>query len=122
MLSFEILRDEGIVVITPAAPLKKSDFETLSQEVDAYIKENGGLNGLIIHTESFPGWDDFSGFTHHIKFVKAHHRSIKRVAAVTDGKILPIIPDLARHFVTAEIRHFNYKDFDTAMDWIKDAA
>ena len=122
MLSFEILRDEGIVVITPQTPLQKSDFEMLSQEVDAYLKEHGMLNGLVIHTESFPGWDDFSGFTHHIKFVKAHHRNIRRVAAVTDGRILPIIPDLAKHFVTAEIRHFNYDDLDAAMAWVKQGA
>ena len=122
MISFELLRDEGIVIITPEAPLQKSDFDMLSREVDAYIRDHGDLAGIIIHTESFPGWDDFSGFTHHIKFVKAHHRNIKRVAAVTDGKILPIIPNLARHFVTAEIRHFNYEDFDNAMAWVKEAA
>lgn len=122
MISFELLRNEGIVIITPEAPLQKSDFDMLSQEVDAYIKDHGELTGIIIHTESFPGWDDFSGFTHHIKFVKAHHRNIKRVAAVTDGKILPIIPSLARHFVTAEIRHFNYTDFDNAMAWVNEAA
>lgn len=122
MISFDILRDEGIVIITPEAPLQKSDFDMLSREVDAYIRDHGDLAGLIIHTESFPGWDDFSGFTHHIKFVKAHHRNIRRVAAVTDGKILPIIPNLARHFVTAEIRHFNFDDFDNAMAWVKEAA
>ena len=118
MISFEILNEEGIVIIEPSEPLSKEDFERLTKEVDAYINEKGSIRGIIIHTESFPGWENFSAFIHHLKFVKDHHRNIRRVAAVTDSKFLKIVPNIAKHFVSAEIKHFDYADMETAKKWI----
>lgn len=122
MISFKILKDEGIVIIEPSSPLEQSDFEKLTKEVDAYINEKGCINGIIIHTKPFPGWENFSAFTHHMKFVKNHHHKIKRVAAVTDSKFLTIIPVIAKHFVSAEIKHFEYEEMETAKKWIQEAA
>ena len=118
MISFEILKEEGIVLIEPSGPLEKEDFQKLTGEVDAYINEKGFVRGIIIHTESFPGWDNFSAFIHHVKFVKDHHRKIRRVAAVTDSKFLTIVPNVARHFVAAEIKHFDYDDMEEAKKWV----
>jgi hypothetical protein len=121
MISFEILKEEGIVIVEPSGPLRKEDFEKLTGEVDTYINEKGFVKGIIIHTKSFPGWDNFSAFINHVKFVKDHHRKIRRVAAVTDSKFLTIVPNVARHFVAAEIKHFDYGDMEIAKKWIKEA-
>ena len=121
MISFEILKEEGIVVIEPSDPLSKEDFEMLTGDVDAYIDENGPIRGIIIHTKSFPGWNNFSAFIHHVKFVKDHHRKVRRVAAVTDSKFLTIVPIIAKHFVSAEIKHFDYEDMENAKKWVKEA-
>jgi tRNA U38,U39,U40 pseudouridine synthase TruA len=77
------------------------------------------VNGIIIHTKAFPGWEDFSAFQHHMKFVKDHHRRIRRVAVVTDSKLGSIVPNIARHFVSADIKHFEYEDMESAKTWIK---
>jgi len=122
MITFEILKEEGIVVITPSGPLTEEDFQRLTGDVDAYIKEKGSIMGIIIHTKSFPGWENFSALIHHMKFVKDHHRKIRRVAAVTDSKFLKIVPDIAGHFVSAEVKHFDYADMETAKNWIREAA
>lgn len=120
MISFEIMKEDGIVVIEPSGPLEKADFEKLTTEVDAYINEKGFVRGIIIHTESFPWWENFSAFIHHLKFVKDHHRKIRRVAAVTDSKFLTIVPNIAKHFVSAEIKHFDFEDMAAAKKWIKE--
>ncbi|WP_455219454.1 STAS/SEC14 domain-containing protein [Kaarinaea lacus] len=121
MLKSELLKDDGILVVLPEDALQASDFEQLASSIDPYIEDNGVLNGLMIYTESFPGWDNFAGLVSHIKFVKNHHKVIKKVAAVTDSAIAPALPRIASHFVDAEIKHFDYHDKDQAMSWLKQA-
>ena len=119
MLNYELNRAEGILTLMPTGPLESKDFEKLVQEVDPYIKEKGKLNGLMIYTKSFPGWDNFAAFLSHMKFVKKHHEQIKKIAAVVDSSFLSIIPQVANHFVQAEVKHFDYDDKDAALKWLK---
>ncbi len=118
MLDHELLLEQGILIVTPRGPLEETDFQALSDVVDPYIESKGKLNGLMIYTESFPGWNDFSGLVSHMKFVKDHQKFISKVAAVTDSGILSIMPGIADHFVKAEIRHFDFDDKDDAMEWL----
>ena len=118
MIQHELRRDTGILIVTPQGPLEKSDFEMLAREVDPYIKENGGLNGLMIHAKSFPGWHDFAAMVTHFNFVKNHHQRIAKVAAVTDSGFLAILPSIAKHFVHADVRHFDYGDKEKALKWL----
>jgi tRNA U38,U39,U40 pseudouridine synthase TruA len=119
MLNYELNRAESILIVKPIGPLESTDFEKLVQEVDPYIKEKGKLNGLMIYAKSFPGWDSFAAFLSHMKFVKNHHQKIKKIAAVTGSGFLSIMPQVANHFVRAEIRHFDYDDKDAALNWLR---
>jgi hypothetical protein len=119
MLKYELNHAEGILIIRPNGPLESTDFEKLVQEVDPYIIEKGKLNGLMIYAKSFPGWDNFAAFLSHMKFVKNHHQKIKKIAAVTDSSFLSIMPQVASHFVKAEIKHFDYDDKDAALNWLR---
>ena len=121
MLNSELRKEDGILIVSPDEALQASDFEQLASRVDPFIEENGSLNGLMIYTESFPGWENFAGLVSHIKFVKNHHKQIKKVAAVTDSGIAPVFPKIASHFVDAEIKHFDYQDRDEAILWLKQA-
>lgn len=121
MISFEIVKADGIVIIRPSGALEQTDFERLTKEIDAYINEQGYVKGIIIHTKDFPGWESFGAFTHHMKFIKDHHKKVKRVAAVTDSKFMSITQMVANHFVSAEVKHFDYADVDSAKKWIQEA-
>jgi hypothetical protein len=118
MLTFELNRAEGILIVEPIGPLESTDFEKLVQEVDPYISEKGKLNGLMIYTKSFPGWDSFAAFLSHMKFVKNHHQKIRKIAAVTASSFLSIMPHVANHFVQAEVRHFDHEDKEAALLWL----
>ena len=118
MLHYELNRAESILILKPKGPLESTDFEKLAREVDPYILEKGTLNGLMIYAKSFPGWDNFAAFLSHIKFVKNHHQKIRKIAAVTGSGFLSIMPQVARHFIQAEVRHFDYDDKDSALDWL----
>lgn len=120
MLHYEFLQDDSILIVTPDGPLTSSDFDRLAMEVDPFIEEKNKINGLMIYVESFPGWNDFAALVSHLKFVKNHHQNIGRVAAVTDSGFLSILPRVANHFVSAEVRHFDCQDKEGALNWLKD--
>src|SRR6187402_2518640 len=99
MMHSELLRDRGILLVTPDGPLEKSDFARLAKEVDPFIASNGKLAGLMIRTKSFPGWESLSALVSHFRFVADHHRKIARIAVVTDSELLKTVPRIADHFV-----------------------
>ncbi|MCK5359817.1 MAG: STAS/SEC14 domain-containing protein [Gammaproteobacteria bacterium] len=118
MLKHDLLLDKGVLVLSPQGPLEQADFEALAKVVDPYIESHGTLHGLMIYTESFPGWDNFAGLVSHMKFVKDHQQHINKVAAVTDSGFLSILPGITDHFVKAEVRHFDFEDKEKAMEWL----
>ena len=119
MLQIKLDKDAGIVTVTPSTPLNENDFSLLTGELDPYIEKEGKLNGLIIQIESFPGWEYFAGLLSHLKFVHEHHKKIKKVAAVTDGKIVSIMPRIVDHFVNAKVKYFPYESLDEAISWVQ---
>jgi len=119
MLDYSILKPEGILVLTPAAPLSREDFAGLSALVDGYLATHTSLHGVLVHSESFPGWDSFAGFTAHVRFVREHERKIDRVAIVTNSPIAGAAAALAKLFITADIRHFAFADYKAALAWLK---
>jgi hypothetical protein len=119
VITQELLQLEGILVIRPEGRLEAADFQRLAQEVDPYIEANGKLHGVMFDAESFPGWKDFAALVAHLRFVRDHHRNVQKVAAVTDGCFLAIIPKIASHFVQAEVRHFPRAQREKALAWLR---
>jgi hypothetical protein len=119
MLNFELLRDRSILIVSPSGPLEKADFEHLAKEVDPFIASKGKLVGLMIYTETFPGWESFGALVSHLKFVADHHQRIERIAAVTDSGILKVMPRIADHFVEAQVKHFEFREKDRALAWLE---
>lgn len=109
---------ENFCIIEPQGPLTKEDFLAIAAKVDPVIESKGKLEGLVIKTRDFPGWESFSGIVEHIRFVKNHHQKIKKVAFVTDAAVADILPDIVSHFVKAEVKHFAFDDFEEAVEWI----
>jgi hypothetical protein len=118
MIQIKLDKEAGIVTVTPSDPLNEQDFTLLAGKVDPYIEKEGKLNGLVIQVESFPGWEDFAGLLSHLKFVREHHKKIEKVAAVTDGKIVSIMPRIVDHFVNAKVKYFPYESLDEAISWV----
>jgi hypothetical protein len=121
MIEAKLFREEGVVEVLPSGALKAVDFEQLAALVDPHIEANGALKGVMIVAERFPGWDSLGALIEHVRFVREHQRLIRRVATVSDGATLTILPLLAKHFVKAEVRHFPFAERDAAMEWLKQA-
>ena len=121
MISYKLDEIAGILTVRPEEKLEAQDFRTLSETVDPFIEEKGELTGLIIETEKFPGWKEFGGMIEHMKFVRDHHREIGRIALVTDSKIADMAQSLGKHFIKATVKHFPYKEIESARHWVSAA-
>jgi hypothetical protein len=119
MINHEILTDDAIVIVEPTGPLSEDDFTGLTESVDEYLESHESLMGLLIHASEFPGWEDFKGFIGHMKFVKNHHRKIKKVALASNSRIASVAPTLTKHFVSAEVKSFAYEEGDDALIWLR---
>lgn len=119
MIQHELLREQGILILKPEGALRAEDFAALAGTVDPYLEERGALKGLVIEAPSFPGWEDFAALVSHLRFVRDHHRRVRRVAVVSDSPLLALGPKIASHFVSAELRTFGSADRAAALSWIK---
>jgi len=116
----ELLPDSGILVIRPNKKIDAEDIETIDATVDAWLKTAAGeLNGVIIHAKTFPGWESLGGFLRHARFVRDHQSQIRRLALVADGKLAELAAVFATRLVKAKVRHFAYRDFSAAVDWVE---
>ncbi len=107
-----------IVTLQPHGALKKEDFDNAVKVIDPFIEEYGKLNGVIIYTETFPGWEDFAAFNRHLKFIKNHHKEIKKLAFVTDSMVGEFGELLSSHFVQAVVKSFAFDEISKAKEWI----
>jgi len=108
----------SILYVRPKSALEQADFEQLAKTVDAYLGETGELAGLIIDAPAFPGWESLGAMAAHFRFVRDHHKRIKKVGLVTDSALGNVAERLASHFVSAEIKHFSASELEAAKLWV----
>jgi len=122
MIDYTFDTEHSILHLRPTSALAEEDFAELARVVDPYIEATGDLSGLIIEVSTFPGWASFGAFVAHLRFVRDHHKHIRKVALVTNSKIGDVAERLASHFVAAEIRHFSSGEIEAAKQWILNAS
>lgn len=118
MLNYELRFDEGILVLKPDGQLAAEDFRMLACNIDAYLDQRGPLRGVMVKADEFPGWKNFGALLAHLNFVRLHHRKIEKVAVVSDATFASVIPQLAKHFVRAKVKHFNPSHAEAAWNWL----
>ena len=107
----------SILYVRPKAALTEDDFAKLAQAVDPHIDAAGDLAGLVVEVSTFPGWDSVSALLTHLRFVRDHHKRIKKVAVVTDSSLGKVAEHLASHFVTAEMKRFASGEVESSKQW-----
>lgn len=118
MIEHTLDTTHSILYLQPKSALEQGDFAQLAKTVDPFIEKSGGLAGLIIDAPKFPGWENFGAMAAHFRFVRDHHKRIRKVALVTDSALGNVAQNLASHFVSAEIRRFAAGDLEAARQWV----
>lgn len=116
-IRISVEENHRVVRVRPSGRLSKEDFIHLADEIDPLIEQWGALNGLVIESRDFPGWESVGALIRHLRFVSDHHRRIRRIAVVTDSRLGTIAEHLASHFVAAKIKQFDSSDLDVALSW-----
>lgn len=116
-ITHEIDPQSGVVIVEATGPLRVQDFDTLALTIDTWLEHHAQLYGLVLHANAFPGWENLKALISHLRFIHDHHRAIARVAVAVDGTLAELVPHLAKHFLHAEIRRFDYGQLDAAVAW-----
>ncbi|WP_203142011.1 SpoIIAA family protein [Marinobacter mangrovi] len=119
MLKVTLDRDDGIATLEPDRAITREDVQRAAHVIDPYIEEHGDLNGLLIQVASFPGWASFASLLHHLRFVRDHHRHIRRVALVTDSGVVNAAETLGSHLVAAQVKTFPAAAVGEARQWLQ---
>ena len=98
------LSDPAILSLYPHGALIESDFETLMQAVDSHINETDRVPNLVISLDRLPHCDSLGAMLRHFQFVRRHQKVIAKLAIVGDAPLLSIAPEIANHFVKAQVR------------------
>lgn len=118
MLNHILDPENSILFIRPRSSLSESDFVQLAKTVDPHIATGGTLGGIIIEAAEFPGWESIGAMAAHFRFVRDHHKQVRKVALVTDSSLGTVAENLASHFVAAEIKKFRSGDIEAAKQWV----
>jgi len=116
-LDHRIIEAQGVLVVEPHGRLSVEDFDSLGASVDPWIESGRQLRGIVVHAREFPGWETIGSFFRHVRFVRNHHRKVRRVALAVDGKLAKLAPALVESFVGAEVQHFGFNDLERAIAW-----
>lgn len=118
MIEITYRTDQGILKISPVDSLTDDDFENLSSEIERLRQDDRDLNGLLVKTEGFPGYERLSDALAHGEFIEEYHDKIKKVALCTDSPAGPFLEGLGKHLTKAEMKTFDYGDSDEAEKWL----
>jgi stage II sporulation SpoAA-like protein len=122
MIEYELDKEHSILHVQPKSAIAQDDFTKIAEAVDPHIEATGDLAGIILEASGFPGWDSFGAMVNHFRFVRDHHKHVKKIAVVTDSALGNIAQHLTSHFVSAEIKHFPAGQDEEARKWILDGA
>ena len=118
MIEHRLDTANSILYLRPKSALTAEDFGRLAATVDPHIEAHGDLAGILIEVSAFPGWDSLGAMAAHFRFVRDHHKHIRKIAIVTDAALGTVAEKLASHFVSATIKHFPAGQTEAARQWI----
>lgn len=116
-ITCKLVPEKNVIVVDVRQALRVQDFDTLALAADSWIETRGNVPGLVIHARHFPGWENLGSLISHVRFVRDHHKKIKRVALTADTKLAGLTPSVAEHFVEAEVKSFAFDQIDDAIAW-----
>jgi len=108
----------GILEIRPTGSLGEEDFKSLARELETLDKDERTLNGILIHTEDFPGYKSFSDMLAHGEFIAEFRDRIPKVAVCTDSTVAGLMQVIGKVFTEAEVEKFDYENKDEAEKWL----
>jgi len=119
MMQIEINERDDIVIARPTGALSADDIDEFASKLDDYINEHDRVPNLVLHANSLSHWENFEALKDHLKLVREHHKLVKKVAVVSDSKLIWLLRPVADQFTRPKVRRFSERAFDDAVNWAK---
>jgi len=110
--------NRGVLAVEPVGALDKGDFEMLAAQIDSLKRRGLELNGLLIRSRKFPGYERVSDTLAHAQFVMEHGKDVGKVALCTDTPFAPVLAAFGRTFAGASVKRFPFDGRDEAEQWL----
>jgi stage II sporulation SpoAA-like protein len=120
MINTEWLREDEVFAIRPEGAIDDEDFLEVGNTIDPVIARKGRLEGLLVDTRGFAGWDDAHALLAHMRFVHDHQPKVARIAVIGDHWWLRTAPSFEPFYGTP-IRVFAAAEEDAAKAWLLDS-
>ena len=109
-ISHRLLPESGVIVVEVKQALARARFRFAGIHSRRLDRSAWRSTRLVIHAREFPGWENLASFFRHMRFIRDHHRKIKRIALAADTKLASLAPSIAEHFIQAEVKSFGYDE------------
>ncbi|MBL0318869.1 MAG: STAS/SEC14 domain-containing protein [Alphaproteobacteria bacterium] len=116
MISFEYL-SRNIVKVTIQGKVQIGDFSAITPQIDNVIQQSGKIR-ILVDGSLFKGWQSARAFQEHIHFVMLRHRKIQRVAIIPGALWQYAMINMAKRFVTFEMKIYKRKHIEEAQTWL----
>ena len=118
MIEIHRENDSNLLIAKISGEIAATDWDTAAPTIDRAIAECGNIV-LLIDAREFDGWQNLAAARAHIAFVKAHHTDVARVAVLAPRQWQHWLVALAKHFVSAQLKAFEPRHIDAALDWLR---
>ena len=116
MIRAELISPAVLRIAVPEK-LKVDDLRQITPQIDSLRKQRGKIR-LLIDASKFGGWENLAAFETHIGFVKNHHQKVDRIAVIIGHDWQRWVVGTIKAFVHPEIRAFDAKSENDALQWI----
>jgi len=120
MIHTEWLRTNEVIAVRPKGAIGDDDILRVGDAIDRVIAREGRLEGLLVDTRGFAGWDDTHALLAYMRFVHAHQPKVARIAVVGDQWWLRAAPSFEPLYGTP-IKVFAVAEEDAAKAWLLDS-
>jgi hypothetical protein len=117
MLNVQFVGD--VLWVRPDGPITRDDVATLTRTADDYLADHPKIAGVMVETQTFPGFASVGAFGNYARFIADHHARVRRVALVTDSALAPIAEFMAKYVVGVEMRYYPFSGGAAALGWLR---
>ncbi len=112
-----IKAENNIIYTTSHQKLTEEDYQELIPKVEKMLEQYKTIRWYF-EMQDFKGWE-MKAFWEDVKFEFRHANDIEKLAVVGDTEWEKWMTTMMRPFTKAEVKYFDLKDKELALEWIK---
>ncbi len=120
MFSYEILEDDGVIVLAIAGQAIVEDYQAVALKFYADVKSQG-ISRILLDAREFQGWGSKEAQKTSFHSWMESRSLFDRIAVVFDAGIRNEMEEFLKLYRNADkdVRLFQPEQYEAALDWLK---